>query len=65
MDSGRKCLWMCGVDGDVEPETYHLMVKPLSPWCLAGASRGLCASIKGEPLEWTSDCDVPGLTCCL
>lgn len=63
---------MCGMAG-VEAETHHLMVKPLSPLCLPGASRGLCASTEQggwggsgpEPLEWTSDCDVPGLTCCL
>ena len=36
---------MCGIDG-LEAETHHLMVKPLSPSCLPGVSRGLCASIE-------------------
>ena len=41
------------MDGDVEAETHHLMVKPLSPSCLPGASRGLCAAIKqGGWGEW-------------
>ena len=57
------------MDGDVEAETHHLMVKPLSPSCLPGASRGLCAAIKqggwGEAVDPESHWSGPLTVICL
>ena len=57
------------MDGDVEAETHHLMVKPLSPSCLPGASSGLCAAIKqggwGEAVDPESHWSGPLTVICL
>jgi len=60
---------MCGMDGNAEAETHHLMVKPLSPSCLPGASRGLRASIKqggrGQAVDPESHWSGPLTVMCL